>query len=457
MKKKFLKIIAGIACLGALVSVTTACDFFATDPDGRTTYDVAVSNGFEGSKESWLAQVEGASTKERQWYEEARAAGEFEGTFAEFLQAIGAAGSESSVAANTALRSSVSIYSFFHSSYMIGSGVIFSLDKAVGDAYILTNYHCVYSASEKTISDKINLYLYGSEDPANANAYSTGNICATYVGGAENYDIAVLKISNVSALRETEEHSVFMREITSGDSNAVTVGESVLAVGNAIGKGITVTKGVVSVAREEVVTHTTDGTRRITIPEIRTDAAINHGNSGGGLFNMNGELVGIVNARLENTTQEGATEGENRVAGFGYAIPANLALGLARSIVDNEGTCFTATLGLEYLTTPEETFFDEMTNKFYTEERIIIHTTLNMGGVGYASGLRNGDTLISATPVYEDETLGRTVILTQKHKLDELLLNVRLNDTVRFVVSRSGETLTFDVKFVSNGHFSEIL
>ena len=454
MKKNYLGIVAGFACLGALLFSATACNFFATDPDGRTTYDVAVSNGYEGTRESWLAQVDGASSKERQWYEEACAAGEFEGTFAEFLKSIGAGEGDGTVAANTALLSVVSIYSFFQTSYMMGSGVIYSLDKSTGEAYILTNYHCVYSVSEKTVSNKINLYFYGNEDPANANIYSTGNICATYVGCAEDYDIAVLKVTD-DDLRETPSHAVPFRAVEAGDSDAVTVGQSVFAVGNALGKGLTATKGVVSVEREEIVTHTVDGTKRITMPEIRTDAAINHGNSGGGLFNMDGKLVGVVNARLD-VTQESTSQDENVVAGIGYAIPANLALGLVQSIIDNGGTCYTASLGFEILVPPGETLFDEKRAKFYTEERIILNYTTYMGGAGYTAGMRNGDTLISASILNEEGTPVSTVVLTQRHKLDDLLLKIRLNDTVRFVVSRSGVELTFDLNFVSNGFFNEI-
>lgn len=165
-----------------------------------------------------------------------------------------------------------------------GSGVIYDLNKEAGNAYVITNFHVIYDAeSDNGIADYIYLSLYGGITNINT---STGEntdglaIPATYVGGAADYDIAVLKVQGSEILRESS-----AEEAEIGSSEEITTGEKVFAIGNPEGDGISVTEGVISVDSEYIQLESTinPGTA-VSMRVMRTDAAINPGNSGGGLF-----------------------------------------------------------------------------------------------------------------------------------------------------------------------------
>ena len=469
MKRKFKIILAAVLCSVFALCAFTACDFFASAPDGNTPYDVAVDNGYHGSMDNWLAGGEGGTASAKNWYDsylQAVQAGEFTGTFPEFLAAVG----DGSSAATQALRSVVSVYAVGASSHSAGAGVIYSLDAQTGNAFIITNYHVVYHTATGEIDNHIVVYLYGNETYPDFNPETSGAIDAYYVGGSMSSDIAVLYVEGSDALKD---ENGFARAAVAANSDAVSVGESVFAAGNPLGRGLSVSRGVVSVEREEISATAADGRTPVVLPEIRIDAAVNHGNSGGGLFNARGELVGIVNARLDSV-KDGAGV-EDSVAGFGYALPSNFALAVAESIIDGivyrtDGTidfskpssATRAVLGLEYAILSSQTVFNEETCKFYKQEQIVVKSTLQIGGAGAVAGLRNGDTLVSAKIVHpqrEGQSAPqeeRTVSITRIHKLSDFLINVRKNDTVLFTVSRGGETKEFSALFSSTQHFVKL-
>ena len=144
----------------------------------------------------------------------------------------------------------------------------------------MTNYHVVYDA-QRGVSQDIDVYLYGSET-------ADGAISAKYVGGALSYDIAVIRIVANPKLMES-----IAVEATLADSDEVQVLDSVIAIGNALGKGISATVGSINVTSEYLTMMGADEKTEVTFRVMRTDAAVNSGNSGGGLFNSKGELVGI--------------------------------------------------------------------------------------------------------------------------------------------------------------------
>ena len=196
-----------------------------------------------------------------------------------------------------------------------GSGIIYRLNKAAGDAYIVTNYHVVFNEAfvkNGQISDDIKIYLYGQE-------YSDYAIPATYVGGSMNYDVAVLKVTNSELLRTSS-----AKEAVFADSDLITPLERAIAIGNPNGEGIAVTSGIISMTSEYIDLSITSGTTT-QYRVIRTDAAINSGNSGGGLFNAKGEVIGIVHARANVSYADNV----------GYAIPGNLAKAVVENILDN--------------------------------------------------------------------------------------------------------------------------
>ena len=195
-----------------------------------------------------------------------------------------------------------------------GSGVIYKMNRGDGDAYIITNYHVVYDSSSNTangISDDIKVYLYGSEIEGKA-------MSATYVGGSLYYDIAVLHIDNNDILRESDAIAVDI-----ADSDLVRVGDTAIAIGNAKGYGTSASLGVVCVDSEYINMYAADNKTQVSFRVMRVDAAVNSGNSGGGLYDNEGNLIGIVNAK----------EIEDGVENIGYAIPSKVAVSVADNII----------------------------------------------------------------------------------------------------------------------------
>lgn len=165
-----------------------------------------------------------------------------------------------------------------------GSGILIAQDES--DLYIVTNQHVVADASTLSVSFVDN-QVYEAQ------------LCGT----DEDADLAVIKVA-LSDL--TEDTLSQIKVISVGDSDELEVGEQVVAIGNALGYGQSVTTGIVS-ALDRTLTNESGATSTY----IQTDAAINPGNSGGALLNLDGELVGINTAKLSDTDVEG----------MGYAIP----------------------------------------------------------------------------------------------------------------------------------------
>ena len=167
----------------------------------------------------------------------------------------------------------------------VGSGVI--INKKDGEIDILTNYHVIKGATTLTCTLADNT-----------------NVKATVKGVDEDRDLAVISIKTKDLSEDTLKQIAIA---TIGDSDKLQVGEQVVAIGNALGYGQSVTTGIVSATNRSVSTSSNKDTSQ---SYIQTDAAINPGNSGGALLNMSGELIGINSAKLSDTDVEG----------MGYAI-----------------------------------------------------------------------------------------------------------------------------------------
>ena len=349
---------------------------------------------------------------------------------------IDGSGTGDLAAASHALLSSVSIITEFdtrrdsssgktlNESGKAGSGIIYKLDKERGDAYIITNYHVVfdeYFVRNNGISDKIAVYLYGQE-------YSDYEIGASYVGGSKNYDIAVLKIKNSEQLRCSNAIAA-----TFADSELVAPLDRTIAIGNSNGGGISATTGVVSVPSEYIELSMVSG--EITrYRVIRTDAAVNSGNSGGGMFNAKGEVIGIIHAR----------DGSSAVNDVGYAIPGNLARAVAENILDNcNGTTKTSVLrcllGITTVLDNARTEYDLETGKVYIREDAVVHEVI-AGGKSDGK-IKVGDNLLSVR-------IGDTVYPTvRSYSVSEAMLNARVGDRVVITALRDGQTveIVFDI------------
>ena len=184
-------------------------------------------------------------------------------------------------------------WGFQSTSAASGSGFIIS-----SDGYILTNYHVIED------SDSISVSLY------DGSVYD-----GELIGYDESNDIAVLKV-------EAED----LVPVVLGDSDNLNVGDSVVAIGNPLGElTFSLTAGTVSAKDREVTLSST-----VTMNLLQTDCAINSGNSGGALFNMYGEVIGITNAKYSSNSGSGAS-----IDNIGFAIPLNSVWGIIESIIEN--------------------------------------------------------------------------------------------------------------------------
>ncbi|MEG1509131.1 MAG: trypsin-like peptidase domain-containing protein [Clostridia bacterium] len=398
----------------ALVAIIVMFGIFTMSACSNETvisaYDIAVKNGFVGTEQEWLASLKGADGKNGEdgaavyrgysAYEVAVIKG-FKGTELEWLASLtGKTGDKGetdiSAAVNKAILSVVSIVSNFKGTVNVtniwgqivgkeekeyagaGSGIIFKDDKASGVAYIVTNYHVVYDVNANSkISNDIKIYLYGLEMEKYA-------ISAQYIGGSMTYDLAVLKITASDTYKNSNAIAC-----TFGVSKDMSVGDSVIAIGNPSASGISVTAGVLSKDSEYLEMNGADGVTKMTFRVMRIDAAVNGGNSGGGLFDDSGNLVGIVNAKIVS----------NEIEGMAFAIPVDLVGGAINNIVSNcEGTSSTAIkrclLGFTMNVVDSKTNVNSATGKVTISQSIGIKS-IDVGSAAEKAGVKIGDIIVS--------------------------------------------------------------
>ena len=211
----------------------------------------------------------------------------------------GSSSSNSNVASvvNEVMPSVVSITSTIQSSNYYGFGTQESEGAGSGFIVAKTKDSLMIATNNHVVSDATSLTV-GFVDDTTAKA--------TVVGTDSSADLAVISVK-IKDIKDSTASKI--KVATLGSSDDLKVGEEVVAIGNALGYGQSVTTGVVSAKNREV--SLTDGTMNL----LQSDAAINPGNSGGVLINMDGQVVGINNAKLEDTSVEG----------MGYAIPITTA------------------------------------------------------------------------------------------------------------------------------------
>ena len=355
--------------------------------------------------------------------------------------------SKNLLAASKALLSAVSISCTFKVTYntifgtpttqevqTAGAGVIYQLDKEQGNAYIITNYHVVYYNGANTdddICDNIKVYLYGQE-------YEQYAIYAEYIGGSQNYDIAVLRVKNSNVLRESNAVAAEF-----ADSNDVCVLDTAIAIGNPAAIGISATVGSINVDSENLTMTSIDGTGRVTLRVMRIDTAINGGNSGGGLFNDTGKLIGIVNAKISDSS----------IDNIGYAIPSNVAKNVADNIIyydkqnpDND-CVYRILIGVSVGIASARTEYDTETGKVHKIEDVKIES-VTVGGVSDGK-LAAGDIVRS---VVID---GVTYEIVRTFNVIDVMLNARATSSVIFNVERNGEMISvnFDLSGVTPSEY----
>lgn len=266
-----------------------------------------------------------------------------------------------------------------------GSGVI--VYENDNEIFILTNNHVVENSSElsvKFIDDK---------------SYD-----ATIKGTSERKDIAIVSVNKKDISTETLKS---IKIATLGDSNDLKVGNGIIAIGNALGYGQSVTTGVVSALNREV------STDEYVQDMIQIDAAINGGNSGGALLNSKGEVIGINSVKYSSNSVNSSAS----VEGMGFAIPISNVEDIIKTLIKGENDT-SATLGIEgYMTSTMKTNYN-LPDGFYI-------ATIASGSNADRSELEIGNiiTEIDNTKVTSIDSIRK--ILNNKEKGNKINLKVK--------------------------------
>ena len=267
-----------------------------------------------------------------------------------------------------------------------GSGVIVSENNE--EIFILTNYHVVEDSSElsvKFIDDE---------------SYD-----AKVKGVSERKDIAIVSVSKKDLSKETLSA---IKIATLGNSDDLKVGNGIIAIGNALGYGQSVTTGVVSALNREI------STDEYVQEMIQIDAAINGGNSGGALLNSKGEVVGINTAKYSSNYSSSAS-----IEGMGFAIPISDVESIIETLIKGENDNSGTSLGIEgYMTTSGSLSNYQLPEGFYVAAII-------SGGSAEKSDLEIGNiiTEIDNTKITSIDTLRK--VLSKKEKGDKVILKVK--------------------------------
>jgi serine protease Do len=234
----------------------------------------------------------------------------------------------------------------------LGSGVI--LDR---NGYIMTNYHVITQSGEDKPVDRITIYLHGDD---------TTKYKAKIIGSDTWTDLAVLKIEAGKPLVPAQ----------FGDSDAMRVGDWVLAIGSPFGLDSTVTAGIISAKGRDIEGGTQGQFKRF----IQTDAAINPGNSGGPLVNLAGQVVGINTAIA---TRRGSYDG------VGFAIPSNTARKIYNSLIST-GSVRRGAIGVQFYSQNNPVLL----RSFGADHGIVVNS-VGAGSPAERAGLRRGDVIVS--------------------------------------------------------------
>lgn len=238
----------------------------------------------------------------------------------------------------------------------LGSGLI--LDP---HGYIMTNYHVITLEAEDKPVDRIRVFLHGDNNPK--------GYLARIIGVDKSTDLAVIKID---AGRDLEKADF-------GDSDAMRVGDWVLAVGSPFGLEATVTAGIISAKNRNSRSEIEGGTEGQFKRFIQTDAAINPGNSGGPLVNLAGQVIGINTAIA---TRHGTSDG------VGFAMPSNIARKVYNSIVTT-GFVQRGAIGIQFSSQTNPALL----HAFGADHGVVV-SSVEAGSPAEKAGLERGDVIV---------------------------------------------------------------
>ena len=281
-----------------------------------------------------------------------------------------------------------------HSQQATGSGSGIIVGETDDELLIVTNNHVVEDSTGLQVT-------FIDESTAEA----------VIKGTDADMDLAVIAVP-IRSLSEDTQNAITIAKL--GDSDNLKLGEPVVAIGNALGYGQSVTNGIVSALNREMTTE--DGS---TGTYIQTNAAINHGNSGGALLNINGEVIGINAARIDGSSVEG----------MGYAIPISSASPIIAELMERQTrTEKIAEDEMGYLGIYMQAVTDEYASLFDMPKGVFVKEVTE-GSAAEAAGILKGDIIVkfdgqritSATDL--QQTLqyykaGETTIVTVKRSVN---------------------------------------
>ncbi len=255
--------------------------------------------------------------------------------------------------------------------------------------YIITNFHVIEGSDLITVS-----------------LYNGGSYTAALIGYDESNDLAVLKIEAGG-----------LSPVILGDSDNLNVGDSVVAIGNPLGElTFSLTAGSISAKDREVTM-----SNSLTMNLLQTDCAINSGNSGGALFNMYGEVIGITNAKYSSSGSE------TSIDNIGFAIPINEVRSIVESIIE-KGYYSKPYLGISVVDVSRD-------YQIYGLPQGAAIQTVTEGGPAETAGLQVGDIITK---------FGDTKI-TGRSDLSAAIDRCKIGDTLTLTVYRQGQTLEISV------------
>ena len=245
-----------------------------------------------------------------------------------------------------------------------GSGIIIGENDT--ELLIVTNYHVISGSNDLSV---VFSYDEDSDEPSLVSAKVKGYV--------SDKDLAVIAVSLDDI---TDEMRSKIKIATIGDSSKLVLGQEVVAIGNALGYGQSVTTGIISALNREVTVSDENG-GTITNKLIQTDAAINPGNSGGALLNMNGELIGINSVKVSSSSVEG----------MGYAIPITSASPIIADLMERQTrTDKVAAENMGYMGISLQEVNSQISQMYNMPQGIYV-VSVEEGSAAQTAGIMNGD------------------------------------------------------------------
>lgn len=300
------------------------------------------------------------------------------------------------------------------------TGVIYFVNDD-GGAYILTNCHVVKNdITSKGVCSNISVAPYGYNDTEDM----TEAIC---IGQLNDFDLSILYCPKLKKL------SMAICGISDNVVDDIYIGSPIFVIGNALGKGLSVATGNISMIDEYITYHSPIDQSSYTLRQMRLSVPLFEGCSGGGVFNESGQFIGLINSRLvfDNNSN------------IGYCISAKVVCSLAQAIItayEKEGenwSIYTLRLGADFVENITDVIWDEVNGRLVTKKEITV-SSIDEGSIG--SIIFNvGDVLTSIS------INGTTYAVSELYHPEEVFFGIKNKDIIEFTYKRDGKTLDYSI------------